>query len=187
MRSKTKQSKNLPLSLTFNIQTVKHPQLDKGALAQHIRRQENSKHLYLKKHIWGISRNGIWSSGPQTTAKEPLASDNAVTKRRQHNSNCLTAPVPMVTGDEVTDDVSQRIQGTVKVKVAQSYPTVCDPMDWTVHGTLQGRILEWIAFPFFRGSSQPRNPTQVSPIAGRFFTSWATREALRQLKILQFL
>ena len=48
---------------------------------------------------------------------------------------------------------------------------------WTVHGILQTRILEWVAFPFSRGSSQPRDWTQVSCIAGRFFTSWATREA----------
>ena len=45
------------------------------------------------------------------------------------------------------------------------------------HGILQARILEWVAFPFSRGSSQPRDPTQVSHIAGRFFTSWSTREA----------
>ena len=45
-------------------------------------------------------------------------------------------------------------------------------MDYTVHGILQARILEWIAFPFSRGSSQPRNRTQVSHIAGGFFTSW---------------
>ena len=45
------------------------------------------------------------------------------------------------------------------------------------HGILQARILEWVAFPFSRGSSQPRDQTQVSRIAGRFFTSWATREA----------
>ena len=51
-------------------------------------------------------------------------------------------------------------------------------MDYTVHGILQARILEWIAFPFSRGSSQPRDQTQVSCIAGRFSTSWATREAL---------
>ena len=44
------------------------------------------------------------------------------------------------------------------------------------HG-LQARILEWVAFPFSRGSFHPRNRTQVSLIAGRFFTSWATREA----------
>ena len=43
----------------------------------------------------------------------------------------------------------------VKVKVAQSSPTLCDPMDYTVHGILQARILEWVAFPFSRGSSNP--------------------------------
>ena len=50
-------------------------------------------------------------------------------------------------------------------------------MDYTVHGILQARVLEWIAFPFSRGSSQPRDLTQVSCTAGRFFTSWDTREA----------
>ena len=50
-------------------------------------------------------------------------------------------------------------------------------MDYTVHGMHQTRILEWIAFPFSRGSSQPRDWIQVSCIAGGFFTSWATREA----------
>ena len=58
-----------------------------------------------------------------------------------------------------------------KVKVAQSCPTLCDPMDYTVHGILQTRILEWVAFLFSRGSSQSRDQTQVSCIAGRFFTS----------------
>ena len=64
-----------------------------------------------------------------------------------------------------------------KVKVTQACPSLCDPMDYTVHGILQVRILEWIAFSFFRGPSQPRDWTQVSRIVGRFFTSWATREA----------
>ena len=45
------------------------------------------------------------------------------------------------------------------MKVAQSCPTVCDPTDYTVHGMLWARILEWVAFPFSRGSSQPRSPT----------------------------
>ena len=58
----------------------------------------------------------------------------------------------------------------VKVKVTQSYPTLCYPMDYTVHGILQARILEWVAFPFSRGSSQPRDQTQVSCISGRFLT-----------------
>ena len=51
-----------------------------------------------------------------------------------------------------------------------------NPMDCIVHGILQARILEWVAFPFSRGPSQPRYWNQVSHIAGRFFTSWATRE-----------
>ena len=45
----------------------------------------------------------------------------------------------------------------VKVKVAQLCLTLCDPMDYTVHGILQARILEWVAFPFSRGSYQPRD------------------------------
>ena len=49
--------------------------------------------------------------------------------------------------------------------------TRCDPMGYTVHGILQARILEWVAFPFSRGSSQPRDQTQVSCIAGGFLTN----------------
>ena len=49
--------------------------------------------------------------------------------------------------------------------------TLCDPMDYRVHGILQAGILEWVAFSFSRGSSQPRDQTQVSCTAGRFFTS----------------
>ena len=50
--------------------------------------------------------------------------------------------------------------------VSQSCPAVCDPMDYSVRGILQDRILEWVAFPFSRGSPQPRDQTQVSHIAG---------------------
>ena len=59
----------------------------------------------------------------------------------------------------------------VKVKIAQLCLTLCNPMDYTVHGILQARILEWVVFLFSRGSSQPRDQTQVSLIAGEFFTS----------------
>ena len=65
----------------------------------------------------------------------------------------------------------------VKVKVAQSCPALCDPMDYTVHGILQARILEWVAFLFSRGFSQPRDQTHVSHVAGGFFTNLAIREA----------
>ena len=59
--------------------------------------------------------------------------------------------------------------------VAQSRPTLCNPMDCSppghsVHGIIQERILEWVAIPFSRGSSPPRDRTQVSHVAGRFFT-----------------
>ena len=70
-----------------------------------------------------------------------------------------------------------------EVKVAPSFPTHCNIMDYTVHGILKARILEWGAFPFSRGSSQPRDWTQVSGISGRFFTSWVTRAAQDNLDI----
>ena len=55
------------------------------------------------------------------------------------------------------------------MEVAQLCLTLCNPMDYTVPGILQVRILEWVAFPFSRGSSQPRDQTQVSRIVGGFF------------------
>ena len=55
--------------------------------------------------------------------------------------------------------------------MSQTCQTVCDPMNYTVHGILQTRILEWVAFPFSRRSSKPRDQTQVSPIACRFYLS----------------
>ena len=61
-------------------------------------------------------------------------------------------------------------------ELAQSCPTLCDPMDCSppgssIHGILQARILEWVAISFSRGSSWPRDWAQVSCIAGRFFTT----------------
>ena len=67
--------------------------------------------------------------------------------------------------------------------------TLCDPMDYSppgssVHGILQARILEWVAIPFSRGSSRPRNRTEDSCTAGGFFTNWAIREVLPTSKFL---
>ena len=73
----------------------------------------------------------------------------------------------------------------VKVKVAQSCPALCDTVDCIVHGILQARILEWVAYPFSSGSSPPRNRTGVSCIAGGFFTNWVIRET-RKTHILFF-
>ena len=59
----------------------------------------------------------------------------------------------------------------LKVKVAQSCLTLCDPTDYIIHGILQARVLEWVAFFFSSGSSLPRNRTGDSCIAGGFFTN----------------
>ena len=74
-------------------------------------------------------------------------------------------------GTKVHEVGKHKLEINMKVKVTQSCPTLCNPMDYTVHRLLQARILEWVTFPFSRGSSQPRDRTQVSHIAGRFFTS----------------
>ena len=70
---------------------------------------------------------------------------------------------------------------TVWSEVAQSCLTLCDPMDcsppgFSIHEIFQAWVLEWVAISFSRGSSQPRDWTRVSRIAGRRFTIWATRE-----------
>ena len=64
-------------------------------------------------------------------------------------------------------DISEGKESEMKVLVTQSYQTLCDPRDHgppvsSVHGILQIRIMEWIAIPFFRGFSLPRNQTRVS-------------------------
>ena len=71
-------------------------------------------------------------------------------------------------------------------EVAQSCPTLCDPMDCSlpgssVHGIFQARVLEWIAFSFSSRSSRPRDGTQVSRVVDSRFTVWATREVQEKL------
>ena len=71
----------------------------------------------------------------------------------------------------------------VNISVDQLCLTLCDHMDCnlpgsSVHGILQARILEWVAISYFRGSSWPRDQTQISYTAGRFFTIWATSSVL---------
>ena len=62
-----------------------------------------------------------------------------------------------ISEEEIYNRVEEMLE--VKVKVAQLCSTLCDPMGYSVHGILQARILEWVAFPFSRGSSQPRDQT----------------------------
>ena len=70
------------------------------------------------------------------------------------------------------------------MKVAQSCPTLCDPMDYIVHGILQARILEWVAFPFSRGSSQSRYQTVTRVYVPRFFVSSQQRFGEMDIKAL---
>ena len=96
--------------------------------------------------------------------------------KRKEQDNIYTVYCSLCKNKKETAQVSSfSYESEVKVKVTQSCPTLCDPMDYTVHGILQARILEWLAFPFSRGFSQPRDRTHVSHMAGRFFTN---REAL---------
>jgi len=79
------------------------------------------------------------------------------------------------------DDTTLMAESEWVCEVAQSYPTLCSPIDcslpgFSIHGIFQARVLEWGAISFSRGSSQPRDRTQVSHIVGRRFTVWATRE-----------
>ena len=77
-----------------------------------------------------------------------------------------------------------------KVKLLSHVLILCDPMDYNLPGfpvqsIFQARVLEWVAISFSRGSSWPRDRTQVSRIAGRCFTLWATREAPTKLFFIQ--
>ena len=85
---------------------------------------------------------------------------------------------------EVTSNLGFEVQ-KVKVLVSQPCVTLCDPLDYRLsllcHRILQARRLEWVAIPFSRGSSQCRDWTWVSHIAGRFFTVWNTRKADKKL------
>ena len=79
------------------------------------------------------------------------------------------------------------VESEVNVLVAQLCLTLCDPMDCSpsgssIHGIFQARILEWVVISFSRGSSQPRDWTQVSCIASRFFTVWATGNLLCNMR-----
>ena len=92
------------------------------------------------------------------------------------------AAVYRVTESHTTEWLNNSNCNCSEVLVTPSCLTFCNPMDCSpsgssVHGILQARILEWVAMPFSRGSSGTRDQTQVSCIAGGFFTIWGTREA----------
>ena len=102
-----------------------------------------------------------WNSPGQNTGAGSLSLLQGISP-----THGLKPRSPTLQADSLPTEPSDQIRS-----VAQSCPTLCNPMDYTVHGILQARILEWVAFLFSKVSSQPRDQTQVSCIAGRFFTS----------------
>ena len=112
------------------------------------------------------------------TATEHACMHSMLTAREDPGSRCVHVVVGQVSSllrrPGFSWDSSCETFGLtwIEVKVSQSCPTLCNPMDHIVRGFFQARILEWVAFPFSKGSSQPRDRTQVSCI-----TSWATRGA----------
>ena len=86
----------------------------------------------------------------------------------------LLALSPALKLDVLADKSALWSESFSRVTFMQKVVTLCNPIDYAVHGILQARILEWVAFPFSSGSSQPRDQIQVFGIAGGFFTSCAT-------------
>ena len=91
-------------------------------------------------------------------------------------------PIPVSRYSSVPTPCSCAFPLKSESEVIQLCPTLCNSVDCSPqgssgHGILQARILEWVAISFSRGSSQPRDQTRVSCIAGRHFTFWSTREA----------
>ena len=92
--------------------------------------------------------------------------------RKQENSRKTSTSVSMTTLKPLTVWIITNCES--ESEVAQSCPTLCDPMDYSlpgfsIHGILQARILEWVTISFSRGSSQPRDRTRVSRTGGRRF------------------
>ena len=96
---------------------------------------------------------------------QSLGWEDPLEKGKATHSSILAWRIPWT----VSSMVSQRVFHTCCL-VPKSCPALCDSMDYIVHGVLQARILEWVAIPFSRESSQPRDRTQVSHIASGFFT-----------------
>ena len=91
--------------------------------------------------------------------------------------------------DQLSGWTGKSSKSESEVLVTQSCPTLCNTLDCSppgssVHGILQARILEWVSIPFSKGSSHPKDQTQVSCIAGRFLTFWVTSGATRSSKAL---
>ena len=129
----------------------------------------------------------------ETWVRSPGGED-PLEKRMTTHSSILAWRIPWTEEPGGLQSVgSHRMDTTAAAaKSLQSCLTLCDPMDCSlpgssVHRILQARILEWVAIPFFRGSSQPWDKTQVSGIAGRFFTIWPPVKPIISLLVSSYI
>ena len=160
--------------------------------------------IHLGWAMWAPPRRTLCQNDWPRTTQKLIPSPWNLSLRAMRQSRPLGSPCPTALCPGILSSVSTGVPSDnwfpsvrqappfrpwkwSEVKVTQSCPTLYDPMDYTVHGILQARILEWVAFPFSRGSSQPRDRTQVSHIAGGFFTSWATGKPFGPWKETPFL
>ena len=125
-----------------------------------------------------VSLLGAGEAMMNVAAPHPILQIRTVLPRLQSQYTRTASIGPFVPRQEQGSTLNNHLLSGWQFE-SESPPVVslCNPTDYTVHEILQERILEWVAFPFSRRSSQPMGLTEVSRIAGRFFTSWTTREA----------
>ena len=139
-----------------------------------------------KRYLWVFECGYLWGLPGAWIHRNKVLSHDILT----WGKNKIISDLPVVANGEILSNYQMALRGSHKVEgkmcvcvymlVTQSCLILCDPIDRSlpgssVHRILQARILEWVAIPFSRGSSWPKDWTQVCT-AGRFFTIWATRE-----------
>ena len=138
-------------------------------------------------HSHEIKRYLLFGRKPMTNLDSILKGRDITLPTKVHLVKAMVFPVVMY-GCELDHKESWKKESTV----AQSWPTLCNPMDCSlpassIHRIFQARVLKWVAISFSRGSSRPRDQTWVSRISGRCFNVWATREELMSMKELMLL
>ena len=132
--------------------------------------------------FWTISPNNN-TVGKKSLGPPWVSTDHTLKNVDQAHVSCVSQITGRVFTSELPGNPSIGYSEWVS-EVSQSCPTLCHPVDCSppgssMHGILQAGILKWVAISFSRGSSRPRDRTQVSCIAGRRFNLWATRDILQ--------
>ena len=134
-----------------------------------------------------VTRDGTQAPRVRSVKSQPLDHQESLNKYFLRAHYVPVMFLPYVTHQwikytNIPFPIRACIEGESESEFAQSCPTPCDPIDCSllgssVHGIFQAKVLEWVVIAFSRGSSQPRDRTQVSRIVRRWFTLWATRKS----------